>query len=125
MSSDCEDDPTAANATECKDEPLRDPSEPEGRLPPEVVQRVIRSARGKVKACYAKALQRQPDLQGRVTVRFLIARSGRVTKTDACAQIADGVLSDCVRHVFDTLVFPAPEGGVVTVRYPVVFSPGS
>ena len=31
---------------------------------------------------------------------------------------------DCVVDVFRTLEFPKPEGGIVTVVYPLIFSPG-
>jgi hypothetical protein len=60
-----------------------------------------------------------------VTVHFVIERDGHVSK----AAIADTDLPNCsvarcIRQGFTELQFPAPQGGVVTVSYPIVFEPG-
>jgi hypothetical protein len=36
----------------------------------------------------------------------------------------DAQVRACVAKVFEKLVFPPPEGGIVTVTYPIMFSPG-
>jgi len=33
------------------------------------------------------------------------------------------VLGECVRRAFAVLSFPHPEGGIVTVTYPITFAP--
>lgn len=90
-----------------------------GRLPPEVIQRVVRQNFGRMKACY----QTQTDTQGRVTVRFVIQRDGSVGGVRASGEGVRDSLASCVGKAFGAISFPQPEGGVVTVAYPIVFSP--
>ena len=47
-----------------------------GRLPPEVIQRIVRQNFGRFRLCYENGLRNNPNLQGRVTVKFVIDRSG-------------------------------------------------
>ena len=49
-----------------------------GRLPPEIIQRVVRQNFGRMRFCYEQGLVRKPELAGRVAVRFLIGSDGRV-----------------------------------------------
>ncbi len=37
----------------------------------------------------------------------------------------DRAVVSCVLREFEKFTFPAPEGGVVTVVYPIMFSPSS
>jgi hypothetical protein len=94
-----------------------------GRLPPEVIQRVVRQNFGRFRLCYENDLRAQPNLDGRVAVSFVIALDGSV----ASASVADTSLpastATCVARAFGGLSFPAPEGGIVTVTYPINFSP--
>jgi hypothetical protein len=95
-----------------------------GHLPPEVIQRIVRQNDGRYRFCYEKALQANPNLQGRVTVRFLIDRGGAVAvASDAGSDIPDEGVRKCVVTAFTSLSFPAPESGVVTVVYPIAFNP--
>ncbi len=97
-----------------------------GRLPPEVIQRIVRQNYGRFRRCYERGLMRNPSLQGRVSVRFAIDRSGRVPHAgNAGSDLPDAEVVQCVARSFRGLSFPAPEGGIVTVIYPIVFSPGS
>ena len=96
-----------------------------GRLPPEVIQRIVRQNFGRFRLCYENGLRNNPNLQGRVTVKFVIDRSGAVAMTaDGGSDIPDGGVVSCVVRGFGNLSFPQPEGGMVTVVYPVMFSPG-
>jgi hypothetical protein len=96
-----------------------------GRLPPETIQRIVRQNFGRLRDCYQRALQTQPSLAGRVVTRFVIARDGLVTRvTNVDATLPDRNVVACITRAFYGMTFPFPEGGVVTVTYPVVFSPG-
>jgi hypothetical protein len=96
-----------------------------GRLPPEVIQRIVRQNFGRFRLCYENGLRNSPNLQGRVTVKFVIDRSGAVAMTaDAGSDIPDSSVTQCVVRGFGNLSFPQPEGGVVTVVYPIMFNPG-
>jgi hypothetical protein len=94
-----------------------------GRLPAETVRRIVRMSMGRFRACYERGLERNPRLAGRVATRFVIDRTGRVSVTaDAGSDLPDAEIVACVNRGFRFLDFPQPEGGIVTVIYPIVFS---
>lgn len=95
-----------------------------GRLPKEVIGRIVRNNLGRVRFCYEQALLREPNREGKVTVLFVIGTEGAVTSTKIdSSDVDDPELERCVTDVFDKMAFPKPEGGIVTVRYPLVFTP--
>lgn len=97
-----------------------------GRLPPETIQGIIRRNFGRFRKCYEEGLRASPNLSGRVSVRFTIEPSGAVGSaavTDSA--FVDTKVSDCVAEAFRGLSFPAPEGGTITVIYPILFSPSA
>jgi hypothetical protein len=96
-----------------------------GRLFPEVIQRIVRQNFGRFRLCYESGLRADPLLQGRVSIRFIIAKDGRVSSTsNAGSDLPSTAVVACVARAFQGLAFPAPDGGIVTVTYPLVFSPG-
>ncbi len=95
-----------------------------GRLPPEVVQRIVRQSAGRARRCYENGLRRDPALAGRVAVRFLILANGEVgSATDAGSTIGDAGVIACVVRTVLGLSFPPPEGGSIAVTYPILFAP--
>jgi pSer/pThr/pTyr-binding forkhead associated (FHA) protein len=96
-----------------------------GRLPPEVIQRIVRQNYGRFRMCYEQGLAKNPNLEGRVTVRFVIGRDGSVSNVaNGGSDIPDSAVVQCVIRNYYGLSFPQPEGGIVTVVYPIMFSPG-
>jgi hypothetical protein len=96
-----------------------------GRLPPEVIQRIVRQNFGRFRLCYENGLRNNPNLQGRVSVRFVIGRDGAVSNVgNGGSDMPDGGVVSCTVRAFYGLSFPQPEGGIVTVTYPIMFSPG-
>lgn len=96
-----------------------------GRLPPEVIQRIVRQSFGRFRLCYENGLRNNPNLQGRVAVRFVIDRSGAVSSVgNGGSDLPDASVVSCVVRSFSGLSFPQPEGGIVTVVYPISFAPG-
>jgi hypothetical protein len=94
-----------------------------GRLPPEVIQRVVEENFGRFRLCYLDGLRRNPMLSGRVTTRFVIARDGSVWfALDDGSDLPDDSVVSCVVRTFEALAFPEPEGGTVSVIYPLMFS---
>lgn len=95
-----------------------------GRIPPEVIQRVVRQNFGRMRACYESGLRGNPSLAGRVSVRFVIGSSGAVmSAANGGSDLPDPGVVSCVVRQFSGMSFPQPEGGVVTVSYPITFSP--
>lgn len=94
-----------------------------GRLPPEVLQRVVRQSFGRFRACYETGLRANPSLRGRVAVAFVVGRDGSVgSAQNAGSDLPDPNVIACVVRGFASLSFPAPEDGIVKVTYPIVFS---
>lgn len=95
-----------------------------GRLPAEVIQRAVRQNLGKLRACYESGLTRNPKLGGKVVVRFVIGQDGAVSSatSDPETTLTDAAVVSCVVDGFKKIAFPAPEGGIVTVVYPLTFS---
>jgi len=105
--------------------PRPDTRNAEGRIAPEVIQNVVRSNFGLFRTCYEAGLQRNAKLQGTVTVKFVIDRSGAVAMTaDGGSDIPDGDVVRCVVSGFGRLTYPPPQDGMVTVIYPILFTPG-
>lgn len=101
-----------------------------GRLPTETIEAVVRRGYPEMRRCYEAGLARDPALSGRITVRFVIDLDGTVMLAGEAEGVAeerplpDREVAACVAARFTELVFPAPEGGVVTVVYPIRFRPG-
>ena len=94
-----------------------------GRIPPEVIQRVVRQNFGRFRACYEAGLRTNPNLQGRVAVAFVVGRDGSVgSAQSAGSDLPDAGVVSCVVKQFYGLSFPAPDAGVVRVSYPIMFS---
>lgn len=95
-----------------------------GRLPPDVIQRIARENFGRFRLCYENGLRNDPKLQGSVSVRFVIGRDGTVGSVgNGGSDLPDERVVSCVVRSFSGLTFPQPEGGIVTVVYPISFSP--
>jgi len=105
---------------------IRSPStQVSGRLPAEVVQRIVRQNYGRFRMCYENGLRSNPNLTGRVTARFVISREGSVSNVqNGGSDIPDSGVVSCVVQAFYGLSFPSPENGIVSVSYPIMFSPG-
>ncbi len=105
---------------------MRTPSfDSNGRLPAEVIQRVVRQNFGRFRLCYENGLRTNPGLTGRVATKFVIGRDGAVASAqDGGSDIPNQEVVRCVVRSFGNLSFPQPEGGIATVTYPIVFSPG-
>jgi hypothetical protein len=96
-----------------------------GRLPPEVIQRIVRQNYGRFRFCYEQGLAKNPNLEGRVVVRFVIGRDGAVSSAQGGgSDLPDTGVNSCIIQAFYGLSFPAPEGGLVTVSYPIALSSG-
>lgn len=100
-------------------------TETNGRIPAEVIQRIVRQNFGRFKLCYENGLRGNPNLAGRVAVRFVIGRDGGVmSAANGGSDIPDAGVVSCVVGGFRGLQFPqTEEGGAVTVTYPIFFTP--
>ena len=95
-----------------------------GRLPSDVIQRIVRQNFGRFRSCYEIGLRGNPNLEGRVVARFVIGRDGAVSNVSAGGDLPDATVKSCVASAFYGLSFPSPDGGIVTVSYPIMLTPG-
>jgi hypothetical protein len=94
-----------------------------GRLPPEVIRRVVQRHLPRIRLCYENGLKKNPDLKGKVVVKFVIGRDGSVsTASGAGSDMPDVGVVSCVVTAVRGMSFPQPEGGIVTVTYPFSFA---
>ncbi len=97
-----------------------------GRLPAESIRSTVRASFDSLRKCYEEVgLARDPEMTGMIKVRFVIGREGTVTHVGAgeytFPECSVGV---CILEEFSKLQFDKPDGGIVTVTYPIQFSPG-
>jgi hypothetical protein len=96
-----------------------------GRLPPEVIQRIVRQNFGRFRLCYEQGLRNAPTLAGQIVVKFTINASGAVASaSNGGSTLPNPSVVSCVVRSFGNLSFPQPEAGVaVVVTYPITFAP--
>ena len=100
--------------------PLGEPTAGAG-LDKTIIRRFVRRRVRKLEACYAKGLRIDPNLVGKVIVKFTIAPTGTVTGATATGLHAEKV-EDCIAGVIAAVVFPKPTtGGSLPVAFPFIF----
>jgi len=95
-------------------------AEVRGSLSKEVIRRVVRRHINEVKFCYEQQLNARPDLQGRVTTKFVISPTGSVQSAMVgSSSLRNEAVESCIVRAVRRWTFPAPDGGgVVVVNYP-------
>ena len=96
----------------------------EGPLDPSVVSKEVRVRIGAVKACYERALKRNPNLGGKLELQFTISAVGKVTGAEIGTDtLHDDEVGQCITSIVRSWRFPAPDGGgEVHFSYPFVFT---
>ena len=107
-------------------EPVIVPGEPAitGSLDREIIQRVVRQHRREMTHCYEQELRRNPSLEGRIVMTWVIAANGSVvTASVAETTMNNRNVENCMAQRIRRWVFPEPDGGgIVRVNYPFNFS---
>lgn len=111
-----------------------------GKLPIDAVQRALQARFPEAQKCYEEGLKRNKKLEGRVMVRLVVGLSGAVTEAAAVSgkaaeqadivtpssvdapALADEKVVACVVTAMAGAKFPPPDGGTVSIVYPVTFS---
>jgi len=97
-------------------------------LPKDVINAVVQRHRAEIRACYDAALQRNPNLRGKVVVAFMIQPNGIVSFAGVKeSTMGDSGLQNCIVSRVRTWVFPKPEAPVVTEvsAYPFYLNPAN
>ncbi len=102
---------------------IEEESEITGGLDREIIAQYIKSKLGQILYCYERQLSANPDLFGKVAVKFTIGSTGQVEQQ----LIGDTTLKNsnvegCILNRVASWKFPAPQGGTkVLVTYPFLF----
>jgi TonB family protein len=98
----------------------------DGPLDPSLVSKEVRTRIGAIKACYERALKRNPNLSGRVKMRWTITTAGTVTDVEIDEDtVGDAEVASCLKGLVGRWRFVAPSGGPVQVVYPFLFEPAT
>ncbi len=97
-----------------------------GALSASAIDEVIKRNMGQIRYCYQRRLAANPNLGGKITLRFTISGDGSVAAASvARATLRDDATHSCLVGRFLRMRFPEPQGrGIVRVTYPFLFSPG-
>ncbi len=102
---------------------LEEEGEIVGGLDRDVIAAYIKSQLGQILYCYERQLSANPDLYGKVAVKFTIVADGTVdTQRIGDTTLKNATVEGCILQRVARWKFPAPEGGTkVLVTYPFLF----
>ena len=97
----------------------------QGSLDRSIIAKIIKKHLNQIRHCYQKELNKNPNLYGKIVIKFTIGGNGRVTRASVANTTMRNVsVEDCVARVIKHIMFPKPKGGgIVVVSYPFVFKP--
>lgn len=101
------------------------PGQVNGWLEPSVIQAIVRRNFAYFRSCYEHGLQRDPNLAGQISTKFVIGLDGHVEHSELeASDLPDPEVVQCLVEGFTRVVFPPPKcDGRVTVVYPIQFNP--
>ena len=104
--------------------PLGDPVV-SGGLSASEISGVIRRNLNQIRHCYERLLQRQPDIVGKASVKFVIKPNGLVGSVNIVrSDISNRSFRSCISGTIKRWKFPKPRNNSsVTVNYPFAFNP--
>jgi TonB family protein len=102
---------------------LEEETEIEGGLDKEVIAKVIGGYLGEVRYCYERQLSAEPDLYGKVAIKFVITADGSVVDNRvSSSSMKSSMVEGCILRRVARWKFPKPKGGTqVVVTYPFMF----
>ncbi|MDX9719221.1 MAG: AgmX/PglI C-terminal domain-containing protein [Myxococcota bacterium] len=97
----------------------------DGTLDKRIIQKVVNQHKGELKACYERELQKKRELEGKLTMQWLIDSSGNVAMVVVQeSELNDSALETCVANSIRHWRFPPVKGSMIKVSYPFDFSNG-
>lgn len=102
---------------------IEEESEVDGGLDKEAIARVIRAQLGQIRYCYERQLSANPDLYGKIMVKFTIGAAGSVVaQAIGNTSLNNAMVEGCILRRIAGWQFPTPKGGTsVLVTYPFLF----
>ncbi len=102
---------------------IEEESEITGGLDREVIAQYIKTQLGQILYCYERQLSANPNLYGKIAVKFTISGTGKVeTQAINDTTLKNGSVESCILSKISKWKFPEPKGGTkVLVTYPFLF----
>lgn len=102
---------------------IEEESEITGGLDREVIAQYIKTQLGQILYCYERQLSANPNLYGKIAVKFTIAGTGQVeTQSINDTTLKNLSVESCILSKISKWKFPEPKGGTkVLVTYPFLF----
>lgn len=102
---------------------IEEESEVVGGLDREIIAQYIKTQLGQILYCYERQLSANPDLYGKVAVKFTISGNGQVeTQSINDTTLKSVPVEGCILSKVAKWKFPEPRGGTkVLVTYPFLF----
>tara|TARA_B100000131_G_scaffold321136_1_gene371039 strand:+ start:207 stop:1508 length:1302 start_codon:yes stop_codon:yes gene_type:complete len=89
------------------------------------ILRVVSARQRAITYCYEKELARNPELGGKVTMKWRIGLDGKVMKTwVASSNLKNGTVESCIKRSIQRWRFTKPEGGICVISFPFIFNSG-
>ncbi len=86
----------------------------------------VRARIGLIKACYESQLKRNPNLRGKIRIRFTILATGALAEIQVVeSSLGSAEVGSCIVGTMRSWRMPFRPSGTVTVEYPFVFSASS
>lgn len=97
-----------------------DETEVVGGLDKEEIAKIIKSQLGEIRYCYERQLSANPELYGKVLVKFSIGGEGKVVEQKiGSSTLGNAMVEGCILRRVAGWKFPRPNGGTtVIVSYP-------
>ena len=97
-----------------------------GALDKSLIDAVIKRQMNQIRYCYQRELTKNPELGGKIVVKFVIAKDGTVSSASTkSSTMGSPAVEQCINGRFLRFQFPQPKGGgIVIVSYPFLFAPG-
>ena len=87
-----------------------------GALEPELVSAVIKRNMNQIRYCYQRELTKDPNLQGEIVVKFVIAADGSVSQsTTKSTTMNSEAVESCINSRLLRMQFPEPKGGGIVI----------
>lgn len=96
-----------------------------GRVDKAAVEDLFRKRLSAIRTCYEKRLRVNPDIEGKVVIRFTIGRAGTITQIEVIENTTgDPEVGTCIVQKVRMWRFTPPEEGEVTFSYPFLLHKG-
>lgn len=96
-----------------------------GKVNANIVRQKIRNDLPKINRCYESALRYEPELAGKVKVRFAVVRKGHVQAIQVLENTTGHAgVERCVTRVVNNIKFPTRRSGKpLSFTFPFIFAP--